>query len=69
VGESLAHVTEPDLGKPSCLAAMRPVLQLQELGDLVKTEAEVLRRPDEVKAGQFVVAIASNAAWRPVRFE
>src|SRR5215471_9410431 len=68
VGESLAHVTEPDLGKPSCLAAMRPVLQLQELGDLVKTEAEVLRRPDEVQAGQFGVAIASNAAWRPVRF-
>jgi len=59
MGESLAHVPELDFGKLSRFAAVRSVLQLKELGDLVETEAQVLRRPDEAQARKLRVAIAS----------
>src|SRR5215467_4247438 len=68
MGESLADVPKPAFGKPSRFTALRAIFKFQKLSDLIETEPQALRGPDEVQARELDLAVAPNAALRPLRF-
>ena len=68
VGQALAHIGQFALGLRAGLGAMRSILELQQFPDLVQAEAQSLGRFDEAHARQIRLAVATDAAQRPVGF-
>ena len=68
IGQLGAHIHQLVFGQTAGFMAMGAILKAQQLGDLLQTETQALRRFHEVHPVHVLPATAANAALGFVRF-